>query len=82
MADDMPSGTATRFTSAWSSATYWANEPQWVKPGWVWRSHTCWSPAAQAGQVPQAQTKGTVTRTPARHRVTREPAASTVPASS
>ncbi len=41
VAYDMPSGTATRLTSAWSSATYSAKEPQWVKPGWVWRSHTC-----------------------------------------
>ena len=33
-----------------------------MKPGWVCRSHTCCSPAAQAVQDPQAQTNGTVTR--------------------
>ena len=41
VAKDISSGTATRLTSAWSSATYWAKDPQWVKPGWVCRSHTC-----------------------------------------
>ena len=34
------SGNRTRFTSAWRTATYRANEPQWVNPGWVCRSHT------------------------------------------
>ncbi len=82
VAKDSSLGSATRFTSAWSSATYWAKDPQWVKPGWVWRSHTWWSPAAQDGQVPQAQMNGTVTRSPARQPVTREPTASTTPASS
>ncbi len=78
----MSSGSATRLTSAWSSATYSAKEPQWWKPGWVCRSHTCWSPAAQDGQLPQAQTNGTVTRSPGRQPVTRAPTASTTPASS
>lgn len=78
----IPSGIATRFTSAWSRATYWAKEPQWVKPGWVWRSQTCWSPAAQVGQVPQAHTNGTVTRSPGCQSVTRVPTVSTTPASS
>ena len=79
---DISSGMATRFTSAWSSATNSANEPQCVKPGWVCRSHTCWSPAAQDGQLPQAHTKGTVTRSPARQPFTEAPTASTTPASS
>lgn len=35
VAYDSSSGTATRFTSAWSSATYCAYEPQCVKPGCV-----------------------------------------------
>lgn len=78
----MPSGTATRLTSACSSATYSANDPQWLKPGWVCLSQTCWAPAAQAAQWPQAQTKGTVTRSPRRQLYTPEPTASTTPASS
>ena len=41
---------ATRLTSAASSATNSASEPQWVKPGWVWRAHTCCSPAAHCAQ--------------------------------
>lgn len=53
-----------------------------MKPGWVWFSQTWWSPWAQAAQVPQAQTKGTVTRSPAVKRVTRAPVAATVPESS
>ena len=44
--------------SARSSATSSANEPQWVKPGWTWRSQTCWSPARHGSQSPQAQTNG------------------------
>ena len=69
------SGSATRFTSAWSRATSSANEPQRVKPGWVCRSHTWWSPARQDGQRPQAQTNGTVTRSPTRQsRDARRPA--------
>ena len=34
------SGRRTRFTSAYRIATYWANEPHPVKPGWNWRSQT------------------------------------------
>lgn len=45
--------------------TYSAKEPQWVKPGWNWRPHTCWLPEWHSGQLPQPATKGTVTRSPA-----------------
>ena len=76
------SGSATRFVSALSIATYSAKEPQWVNPGWVWRSQTCWFPDAHAAHDPQAQTKGTVTRSPGRHGPTPAPTDSTTPASS
>ena len=79
---DISSGSPTRLTAAFSTATYWAKEPQWVKPGWVWASQTCWSPAAHAAQRPQAHTNGTVTRSPGRAPATPAPTSSTVPASS
>ena len=63
-------------------ATYSANEPQWVKPGWVWWRQTCCCPAWHSGQAPQPQTKGTVTRSPTCQRVTSLPTAATKPASS
>ena len=37
----MPSGNPTRLMSAFSMATYSANDPQWVNPGWVCASQTC-----------------------------------------
>ena len=45
-------GRRTRLTSAASRATNSASDPQCVKPGWVWRAHTCCSPAAHWAQVP------------------------------
>ena len=35
-----------------------------MNPGWIWSSQTWWSPARHAPQRPQAQTNGTVTRSP------------------
>ena len=35
-----------------------------MKPGCVWCAQTWWSPAAHDAQRPQAQTNGTVTRSP------------------
>ena len=63
-------------------ATCSANEPQWVNPGWVWWSHTCWSPAAHRSHRPQPQTNGTVTRAPTCQPRTSGPTDSIVPASS
>src|SRR4051794_38380972 len=76
------SGSATRFTSAWSRATSSANDPQPLKPGWVCRSQTCWLPLAHSRHEPQATTNGTVTRSPTDQRVTAPPTSATVPASS
>jgi hypothetical protein len=76
------SGTATRFTSAAWIATSSAKDPGPVKPGWVCRGHTWASPARQYSHRPQPHTKGTVTRSPARHRVTCGPACAITPASS
>ncbi len=76
------SGSATRFASAAWIATRSANDPGPVKPGWVWAGHTCASPARQYSHRPQPQANGTVTRSPARQRVTAGPVAETVPASS
>src|SRR4051812_2222702 len=78
----IPSGSATRLTSAASSATNSASEPQWVKPGCVWCAQTCPAPSRQGAQRPQAQTNGTVTRSPTAQFCTRSPTAATVPASS
>ena len=74
------SGSATRFSSAASMATNSANDPGPVKPGWVWFGHTCACPARQYSHRPQPQANGTVTRSPARHRVTPVPACATTPA--
>lgn len=41
-----------------------------MKPGWVCCGQTCGSPAAQTAQMPQPATKGMVTRSPTRQRVT------------
>jgi len=76
------SGTATRFASAAWIATSSANEPGPVKPGWVWCGHTWASPARQYEHLPQPHAKGTVTRSPARHRVTSGPVCAITPASS
>ena len=48
------SGTATRFRSARGSATYSANEPQAVKPGWKSRSQICVSPSRHGSQIAAA----------------------------
>ena len=82
VANSIVSGTETRLVSAKSIATYSANEPQAVKPGWNCCSQTWWLPLWHSKQVPQPQTKGEVTRSPSRQRVTRAPTAVTVPASS
>ena len=76
------SGRATRLTSAASRATCSASDPQCVNPGWVWCRHTWPAPSRHGPQWPQAQTKGTVTRSPTAHFRTRAPTAATVPASS
>ncbi len=73
------SGSPTRFVSAARTATSSANEPGPVKPGWVCRGHTCASPARQYSHWPHPHTKGTVTRSPARQRVTSGPACATDP---
>ena len=44
-----------------------------MKPGWVCHGQTCASPARQYSQAPHPQANGTVTRSPARHRVTPGP---------
>ena len=75
-------GSATRLASAACTATSSANEPGPVNPGWVCRGHTWASPARQCSQLPQPQANGTVTRSPARHPVTPDPAATTTPANS
>jgi hypothetical protein len=75
-------GSATRFASAACTATSSANDPGPVNPGWVCRGHTCASPARQNSHRPHPHTNGTVTRSPARHRVTSGPAAATTPANS
>ncbi len=64
------SGSATRFVSTALIATSSANEPGPVKPGWVCCGHTCASPARQYSHIPQPQTNGTVTRSPAPQPVT------------
>ena len=76
------SGTATRFRSARGSATYSANEPQAVKPGWKSRSQTCVSPRRHGSQTPQPQQNGTVTRSPTAHPRTADPTSATTPQSS
>ena len=76
------SGSATRFVSAAWTATSSANEPGPVNPGWVCSGHTCAWPDRQYSQRPQPQTNGTVTRSPARQRVTCGPACAMTPASS
>jgi hypothetical protein len=76
------SGSATRFVSAAWTATSSAKEPGPVKPGWVWRGHTWASPAWQYSHRPQPHTNGTVTRSPARQRVTSGPVWAITPASS
>ncbi len=81
-ASSSSSGSRTRFTSACRTATSSANEPQPVKPGWVCRSQTCWSPARHDGHRPHAQTNGAVTRSPGRQPRTSAPAATTTPANS
>ncbi len=77
-----PAGSATRFASAAWTATNSANDPGPVNPGWVCRGHTWASPARQYSHVPQPQANGTVTRSPARHRLTPGPAWVTTPANS
>ncbi len=76
------SGTATRFTSAAWTATSSANDPGPVNPGWVCRGHTWALPDRQYSQCPQPHTKGTVTRSPVRQRVTCGPVCATTPANS
>jgi len=76
------SGSATRFASAACTATYSANDPGPVNPGWVCSGHTCASPARQYAHRPQPHANGTVTRSPARHLVTSGPACVTTPANS
>jgi len=76
------SGSAIRFASAAWTATSSAKDPGPVNPGWVCRGHTWASPARQYSQRPQPHTKGTVTRSPARQRVTSGPVCATTPASS
>ena len=76
------SGTGTRFASAAWIATSSAKDPGPVKPGWVCRGQIWASPATQYSHRPQPHTKGTVTRSPTRHRVTSGPVCATVPASS
>src|SRR3954451_20666552 len=82
VANGIASGSATRLTSAASSTTYSASDPQWVNPGWVWCRHTCPAPSRHGPQRPQAQTKGTVTRSPTAQLRTPSPTAATVPANS
>ena len=82
MAKSTSSGTATRLVSAACSATYSANEPQWVKPGCCWSGQTCALPPRHHSQRPHPHTKGTVTRSPTSHRVTPGPTSTTSPASS
>ena len=76
------SGSGTTFRSAARTATSSANDPGPVNPGWVCCGHTCASPARQKEHVPQPHTKGTVTRSPTRTRVTSGPTAATTPANS
>ena len=76
------SGSATRFVSAAWTATSSANDPGPVNPGWVCRGHTWASPAWQYSHRPQPHAKGTVTRSPARQRVTSGPVCAITPASS
>nr|BFE69111.1 hypothetical protein GCM10020092_024120 [Actinoplanes digitatis] len=76
------SGRRTRLVMACGTTTRSANEPQSVKPGCRCRWHTCWSPARQAGQVPQAQMNGAVTRSPGRQPSTPGPTAAITPANS
>ncbi len=59
-----PEGTATRLRSARGNATYCANEPQAVKPGWKSRSQSWVSPRRHGSHTPQPQQNGTVTRAP------------------
>ena len=76
------SGRATRLLSAACSATYSANEPQWVNPGCSWSGQTWALPSRHHEHRPQPQTNGTVTRSPTCHRVTPAPVSTTSPASS
>ena len=82
MTKSTASGSATRFVSAAWIATRSANDPGPVNPGWVWSGQTWASPARQYSHRPQPQANGTVTRSPARHRVTAGPVWAMVPASS
>src|SRR5690606_3289161 len=77
--EEISSGSATRFPSAYSIATYSANEPQAVKPGVKLTSQTLVQPFRQGPHSPQPTAKGTVTRPPTLHRRTPEPTAATVP---
>src|SRR3954454_1255565 len=76
------SGNGTTLPSARGTATNSANEPQPVNPGWYCSSHTCGAPARQVGHRPQAQTNGTVTRSPTATEVTGRPTEATTPANS